>query len=169
MTLGGRRRGIRVLAPVLLTGTLLPSCVASPDDFYASHPRCSGSHWGYSRDPTACLDRDEVRTYLDAAQSRLRDAWRSPKGIPTDAEVTLSFRLESDGSLRCLSLSVDSERTLARSALAALERVTPFPPVPSNAICLIGLPILIRAKSRAVPEVQAARRHGGQFAKAWYP
>ncbi len=121
--------------------TLLASCATSPEAYYAAQPRCGTRQ----PDPVVaqgCLAVPQARDYLGRAQRQVLDAWQLPRDVSADESIGLTFRLGLDGSIQCLSLSPHPNEVLARSVVSALQRVTPFPPVPSEAACLGKLPVL---------------------------
>ncbi len=88
-----------------------------------------------------CLDRPEVRAYLDQVQKRTLDRWILPPGIQADNKVTLRFQLDVAGSAISVSLVRASDNALGASAVDALNAAAPFPPLPSRARCLARVPI----------------------------
>lgn len=112
----------------------------SPDAYYASQPRCEVV------EPDVvvgerCLAIPQARDYLEQFQKRILDAWQLPRGISADQRVTLTFRFGLDGSIQCLSLTSGLREDIARSVVAAVQRGTPFSRVPSEAACLVELPV----------------------------
>jgi len=89
-----------------------------------------------------CLAIPQARDYLEQAQKQVLDAWQLPRGISANQKVSLTFRLRLDGSIQCLSLSSDPKEALARSVVSAVQRVTPFARLPSEAACLGDLPVV---------------------------
>src|SRR5262245_41443373 len=116
---------------------LLGSCATpiSPDAYYAAHPRCTKGTSDHDADK-ACLAIPEVHQYVEHMQKRVHNSWRLPQGVPAFQQVHLRFRLQLDGSFQCLSLSLNSELALSRSALSAVQRVIPLDPLPPEAECL---------------------------------
>jgi TonB family protein len=88
-----------------------------------------------------CLDRPEVRAYLDQVQKRTLDRWILPPGIQADNRVTLRFQLDVAGSAVSVSLVRASNNALGASAVDALNAAAPFPPLPNRVRCLARVPI----------------------------
>jgi hypothetical protein len=131
----------KLIVVLTFASTLLAACATSPEAYYASQPRCGTS----PPDPVVaqrCLAVPQARDYLGRAQKRVLDAWQVPRDVSADESIGLTFRLGLDGSVQCLSLSPNPDKALAQSVVSALQRVTPFPPVPSEAACLGRLPVL---------------------------
>jgi len=136
---GGNMRELAVLSAVATM--LLASCATSPDDYYASHPRCAASRLDAAV-AGRCLDVPQARDYLERAQKQVLDAWLVPLDLPANESVDLTFRLRPDGSIQCLSLSANSNERLTRSVVSAVQQAAPFGPLPSEAVCLRGLPVV---------------------------
>jgi TonB family protein len=94
-----------------------------------------------SQSTSECLDRPEVRAYLDQVQKRTLDRWILPPGIKADNKVTLRFQLDVAGSALSVSLVRASDNALGASAVDALNAAAPFPPLPSRVRCLARVPI----------------------------
>jgi len=136
---GGNMHKLVVVSAIATT--LLGSCTTSPDAYYASQTRCDV----IQPDPAVaqrCFAVPQARDYLEQTQKRVLDAWQLPRGISANQNVSLTFRLRLDGSIQCLSLSSDPKEALARSVVSAVQRVTPFTRLPSQAVCLAELPVV---------------------------
>ncbi len=94
-----------------------------------------------SQSASECLDRPEVRNYLDEVQKRTLDRWILPPGIQADNRVTLRFQLDVAGSAVSVSLVRASNNALGASAVDALNAAAPFPALPNRARCLARVPI----------------------------
>jgi hypothetical protein len=136
---GGKLR--EPVAILIFATTLLVSCATSPEGYYAAQPRCGTGQ----PDPVVaqrCLAVPQAREYLGRAQKQVLDAWQVPRNVSANESIDLTFRLRLDGSIRCLSLSPNPNEALAQSVVSAVQHVTPFPPVPSEAACLGKLPVV---------------------------
>lgn len=129
----------RVLVSIL---AVMPfgSCTTSPDVYYASQARCEVKEQDVDLG-TSCFAIPQARDYLEQLQKQILDAWKLPRGVSADQRVTFTFRLRLDGSIQCLSLASDRNEAVSRSAVAAVQRGTPFSPVPPEAACLTELPV----------------------------
>ena len=94
-----------------------------------------------SQSASQCLDRPEVRNYLEEVQKRTLDRWILPPGIQADNKVTLRFQLDVAGSAISVSLVRASNNALGASAVDALNAAAPFPALPNRARCLARVPI----------------------------
>ena len=115
--------------------------MSSPDTYYASHVRCPVSNVSVESS-AACLRVQGAAEYVEYARKRLLAAWRLPRGLPADQTAKLKFQIDPGGSVRCLTLVLHSDRTLARSALVAMQRVEPFASLPPESVCLSEIPIV---------------------------
>lgn len=89
-----------------------------------------------------CLTREPVVRYLEGVQDRILDAWELPPDGLADREVVLRLRIDADGTLLSYELVSFSDRRLAQSVKYAVMLASPFPPIPSEARCARGLPIV---------------------------
>jgi hypothetical protein len=115
--------------------------VTPPDEYYMSLERCEESGPATER-YRECFAEPDVGSYLRAAQDRVLEDWRLPRGVSADQGVELRFRLHADGTIRCLSLMQEWDEALARSVISAVERAAPFDPLPVGAMCLSEVPIV---------------------------
>jgi TonB family protein len=91
---------------------------------------------------SACMERAEVRTYLNGIKDRTLDRWVLPPGVASDKRVTLRFRLDSAGSASNVSVVRAEDNALGASAVDALRSASPFPPMPESVRCLTQVPIV---------------------------
>jgi len=89
-----------------------------------------------------CLTREPVVLYLHRVQDRILDAWELPPDGVADREVVLQLRIDADGMLLAYELVSFSDRRLAQSVKYAVMLASPFPPIPSEAACVTGRPIV---------------------------
>lgn len=89
-----------------------------------------------------CLTQEPVVRYLHAVQDRILDAWELPPDGLADREVVLRLRIDGDGMLLAYELVSFSDRRLAQSVKYAVMLASPFPPIPSEARCVTGRPIV---------------------------
>lgn len=138
--IGGWLRGRAVISLALTA--LLGACTTDPDAFLAAQPGCSTEVRLDSAAIKRCASIPEVRGYLAAMKRETLEAWHLPRGAAANQHVVLRFGLRADGSIRCLSLSPDSDEKIARSIVAALQRVVPLDPLPEEAACLGDLTVV---------------------------
>lgn len=85
---------------------------------------------------TSCLQRPEVRAYMDQVRERMLARWKLPPGVPADQTVKLRFSLDVAGSASSIDLIRATSNALGASAVDALRAASPFPPLPDRARCL---------------------------------
>lgn len=98
-----------------------------------------------SSDPepdAACFARAPVVRYLHEVQDRILDAWELPPDGLSDRQVVLQLRIDADGMLLGYELLSFSDRRLARSVKYAVMLASPFPPIPREARCIEGRPLV---------------------------
>jgi hypothetical protein len=84
----------------------------------------------------SCLQRPEVRAYMDQVKERMLARWKLPPGVPADQSVKLRFELDVAGSASAIDLIRATSNALGASAVDALRAASPFPPLPDRARCL---------------------------------
>ena len=79
--------------------------------------------------------------YFQLIKDRVNAAWRYPKGVTGTHKLSLSFTLKRDGAVQSIRVVSSSNAALNDSALAAMERASPFPPIPEKFRQLAGEPL----------------------------
>jgi TonB family protein len=79
--------------------------------------------------------------YFTLIKDRVYAAWRYPPGVTGTHRLSLRFTLERDGAARAVRVLNSSNAALDASALAAMERASPFPPIPDTLRQLAGEPL----------------------------
>lgn len=82
-----------------------------------------------------------VAAYLAEVRESTLELWKPRRDIAASRPVTLRFVLRPDGSIQESGEAASARDALAASALSALRRAAPFPPVPPEASCLAGASI----------------------------
>lgn len=82
-------------------------------------------------------------------QDRILDGWQLPEDGLAGREVVMQLVLAADGSLTSARLVSTSDTRLARSAAVAVLLAAPFAPIPPEAACLVGRPILTTFRNPA--------------------
>jgi hypothetical protein len=95
-----------------------------------------------------CLDRPEVKDYMDQVYSRVYTRWTLPHGI-ADVRVTLRFAIDVAGSASSIQL-IRGDNALGASAIDAMRTASPFPPMPDRARCLARRNLLATFTSSSV-------------------
>jgi TonB family protein len=82
--------------------------------------------------------------YFRLIERRVRAAWRFPESLGgTTQTVKIGFALAPEGSLRDARVVSSSSATLNESALSAMKRAAPFPPLPPKFRALAGQPLVM--------------------------
>ncbi|MFQ5829824.1 MAG: TonB family protein [Candidatus Methylomirabilia bacterium] len=106
-----------------------------------------GSGGGASIGPGAGLvdTRDpDFSDYFRVIEKRVRAVWKYPEGLEGSTQtVKLRFSLRLDGSLRDVRVVSSTSGTLNVSALAAMKRASPLPPLPVKFHALAGQPLVM--------------------------
>jgi len=90
------------------------------------------------------LGDPDFSEYFRLIERRVRAAWRFPDSLGgTTQTVKIGFALGPEGSLREARVVSSSSGTLNDSALAAMKRAAPFPPLPAKFRVLAGQPLVM--------------------------
>lgn len=82
--------------------------------------------------------------YFRLIERRVRAAWQFPESLGgTTQTVKIGFALGPEGSLRDVRVVSSSAGTLNDSALSAMKRASPFPPLPAKFRSLAGQPLVL--------------------------
>lgn len=84
--------------------------------------------------------------YCEMIERRVRAAWRYPEGLVGSYTLYLRFVVDRSGNLLRVEVVEASEPRLRASAVEAMRRASPFPPVPEHLKHLAGQEIGIRFK-----------------------
>ena len=90
------------------------------------------------------LGDPDFSDYFRLIEKRVRAAWKFPDSLGgTTQTVKIGFALAPEGSLRDARVVSSSTSTLNDSALAAMRRAAPFPPLPAKFRGLAGQPLVM--------------------------
>jgi TonB family protein len=82
--------------------------------------------------------------YFRAIERRVRAAWQFPRELQgTTQTVKLGFALRLDGTLEAVRVLSSTSGALNESAQSAMQRATPFPPLPMKFRALAGQPLVM--------------------------
>jgi TonB family protein len=82
--------------------------------------------------------------YFRLIERRVRAAWQFPESLGgTTQTVKIGFALGPEGSLRDVRVVSSSSGSLNDSALAAMQKASPFPPLPAKFRMLAGQPLVM--------------------------
>lgn len=98
------------------------------------------------------------RDYFRIIEKRVRAAWKLPESSKaTTQTVKLGFSLRLDGSLQDIRVVSSMSGTLNVSALAAMKRASPFPPLPAKLHALAGQPLVMTFTVRQAGSVMVPK------------
>jgi TonB family protein len=90
------------------------------------------------------LGDPDFSEYFRLIERRVRAAWKFPESLGgTTQTVKIRFALGAEGSLREARVVSSSTGTLNDSALSAMQRAAPFPPLPTKFRALAGQPLVM--------------------------
>ncbi len=89
------------------------------------------------------LSRD-YNQYLKSLEKRVYSVWKYPDGIIGVQKVTVRFILDRAGKLSQAEVLESTDSRINVSALEAMKRASPFPPIPDSLKDLAGEPLIIR-------------------------
>ncbi len=86
----------------------------------------------------------DYSAYLTLIKQRVQSVWKYPDGITGVQKVTVRFTLDKAGKLSQADVMDSSDSKLNSSALEAMRKASPFPPMPESLQYLAGEPLIIR-------------------------
>jgi TonB family protein len=86
-----------------------------------------GSNTGLKGIPAADFNR-----YLEQLKKRVESVWRYPEGVSGRQKVAVVFTLDRGGKLVRADVLESSDSRLNASAVEAMRRASPFPPIPES-------------------------------------
>lgn len=92
----------------------------------------------------AALSSPDFGPYLERIKRRVQSVWNYPEGISGIHRVNLLFVLDRGGKLVRVEVLDSSDSKLDSSALQAMKRASPFPPIPQSLKELAGWPLRMR-------------------------
>jgi protein TonB len=82
--------------------------------------------------------------YFRIIEARVRAAWKYPENLGgTTQTVKLGFSLRLDGAVDDVRVVNSTSGVLNDSALAAVRKAAPFPPLPAKFRSLVGQPLVM--------------------------
>lgn len=81
--------------------------------------------------------------YFELIKRRVYAAWRYPKGVRGVQKVSLRFHLDRAGASRGVQVVRSTNSQLNASAVEAMHRASPFPPIPEKFRALVGQPLTL--------------------------
>ncbi len=82
--------------------------------------------------------------YFRIIEGRVRAAWKYPENLGgTTQTVKLGFSLRLDGAVDDVRVVNSTSGVMNESALAAVRKAAPFPPLPAKFRSLVGQPLVM--------------------------
>jgi TonB family protein len=89
----------------------------------------------------------DFNRYLEQLERRVKSVWKYPEDVSGVQEVAVRFSLDRAGKLIQANVLDSSDARLNASAVEAMKRASPFPPIPENlAKELANEPLIVRFK-----------------------
>jgi TonB family protein len=82
--------------------------------------------------------------YLKSLEKRVYSVWKYPEGASGLQKVSVRFVLDRAGKLAQAEVVDSTDPAINASALEAMRKASPFPPIPENLKDLAGEPLIIR-------------------------
>jgi len=98
-----------------------------------------GSTTGLKGIPSA-----DYNQYLNQLKKRVESVWRYPDAVTGVQKVSVRFALDRAGKLVLAEVVESSDTRLNASALDAIRRASPFPPIPESLKDLANEPLILR-------------------------
>jgi TonB family protein len=92
----------------------------------------------------------DYNAYLKMIEKRVQSVWRLPEGISGSHIVYLSFVLDRAGKLVRVEVVDSTDSRLNSSALDAMRRASPFPPIPDSIKELAGTEMFMKFPTESV-------------------
>ncbi len=94
--------------------------------------------------PLAVLASPDFATYFNMIKQRVEAVWKYPDGMTGAHRVNVVFVLDRAGKLVRAELLDSTDKRLNQSALEAMRKASPFPPLPASLKEIAGEPLRIR-------------------------
>jgi TonB family protein len=82
--------------------------------------------------------------YFEQVKRRVYATWRYPEGVRGVHEVWLRFTLDRAGASHSVQVVRSNNAMLNASAVEAMHRASPFPPIPEKFRALVGQPLILK-------------------------
>src|SRR5712692_3699801 len=86
----------------------------------------------------------DYEQYIKLIEKRVNSVWRYPEDASGVQKVTVRFTLDRAGKLTQADVLESTDSRLNSSALEAMKKASPFPPMPESLKELAGEPLIIR-------------------------
>jgi TonB family protein len=82
--------------------------------------------------------------YFEQVKRRVYATWRYPEGVRGVHEVWIRFTLDRAGASNSVQVVRSNNAMLNASAVEAMHRASPFPPIPEKFRALVGQPLILK-------------------------
>jgi TonB family protein len=90
------------------------------------------------------LSSADYNQYLSQLKKRVESVWKYPDNVTGVQKVAVRFALDRAGKLTLAEVLESSDSRLNLSALEAMRRASPYPPIPENLKDLANEPLIMR-------------------------
>lgn len=87
---------------------------------------------------------EDYNLYLKQIEKRVKSVWKYPEEVAGVQKVSVRFTLDKAGKLTRAEIMDSTDSRINGSALEAMKKASPFPPIPENLRELAGEPLIIR-------------------------
>jgi TonB family protein len=91
----------------------------------------------YTSDP-------DFTAYFELIKRRVYAVWHYPEGVRGVHEVSVKFTLDRAGASHSVQVVRSNNAVLNASAVEAMHRASPFPPIPEKFRALVGQPLILK-------------------------
>jgi TonB family protein len=86
----------------------------------------------------------DFNQYLERVKKRVNSVWKYPEEVAGTQKVAVLFSLDKAGKLIKAEVLESTDSRINASALEAMTKASPFPPIPENLKELAGEPLILR-------------------------
>jgi TonB family protein len=90
------------------------------------------------------ISNSDYSQYLNQLKKRVESVWKYPDNVTGVQKVTVRFTLDRAGKLTQAVVLESSDSRLNTSAVEAMKRASPFPPIPETLKDLANEPLIMR-------------------------
>jgi TonB family protein len=90
------------------------------------------------------IPNSDYNQYLNQLKKRVEAVWKYPDGVTGVQNVTVRFTLDRAGKLTQAEVLESSDTRLNASAVDAMRRASPFPPIPEVLKDLVNEPLIMK-------------------------
>ena len=90
------------------------------------------------------IPNSDYSQYLNQLKKRVESVWKYPEEVTGVQKVTVRFALDRAGKLTQAVVLESSDSRLNASAVEAMKRASPFPPIPESLKDLANEPLIMR-------------------------